>query len=489
MSSGFQKTSSQIFLTLFIGVIVLSFMFSGPFIDSGTPDSVGRVGDHSVKIREFNAEVERQSQLYSQFMKQGKPLTTKEMKQFKVYDNAIASLANKKLRFILADEIGIPVSKEEIIQNIKDTPYFKTGEKFDINRYKGLLAANRITPEDYEEDTLNTIKATKLQDIIQYVPVSENLSADLNKLYNMEKSVMSYVLNSGELKKTITVTDKEIKDFLAKDVNLARTKSIFEQRKANLSQKEQVKARHILFKIDDKTNASKALENAKKIRKQLTKSNFSNMAKKHTDEIPGKESGGNLNWVSKGMMVKPFEQKLFSMKKGDISEPVKTQFGYHIIFAEDKKEAKTAKFDDHKNEIAKESLQNERDTKELMSGAVAEIKARLEKGRSLKPMVTKYKLAVEKEKVINRLEGDKDSLDVKPEQLNEIFTSNKKFHVFETPTKTTFTIVSNAKSTEKKEFNITSTQNIISQKVTQALIQDLGKVYLFKQNSSAVLPN
>ena len=213
------------------------------------------------------------------------------------------------------------------------------------------------------------------------------------------------------------------------------------------------------------------------------------MAKKHTDEIPGKESGGNLNWVSKGMMVKPFEQKLFSMKKGDISEPVKTQFGYHIIFAEDKKEAKTAKFDDHKNEIAKESLQNERDTKELMSGAVAEIKARLEKGRSLKPMVTKYKLAVEKEKVINRLEGDKDSLDVKPEQLNEIFTSNKKFHVFETPTKTTFTIVSNAKSTEKKEFNITSTQNIISQKVTQALIQDLGKVYLFKQNSSAVLPN
>lgn len=489
MSSGFQKTSSQLFLTLFIGVIVISFMFSGPFMDSGAPDSVGSVGEHSIRFREFNGEVERQQQFYSRFMKQGKPLTSSEMKQFKIYDNAIKSLVFQKLRFILADEMGIAVSKDEIIADIKNTEFFKTNGQFDINRYKGLLAANRITPEDYEMDSRNRLKATKLQDIMKAVPFSDKLKEDLNKLYNMQKAVTTYTINSAELKKTIKITDAEVNKFLEKEVNMARTKSIFEQRKASLSQKEQVKARHILFKIDDKTTEAKALKKAQDLKKKLTKKNFSALAKKNTDEIPGKSSGGDLNWVSKGMMVKPFEDKLFSMKKGEISEPVKTQFGYHIIYAEDKKEAKEAKFEDHKNAIAKESLQNERDVKELMDKAVAEVKTALESGKSINKLKNKYKISVQAEKVINRLEGDQSNFDLKPEELNKIFSSDDKLHVSNTGTKATFIVVNPAKATEKKEFNVTSTQNIMAQKVSQALLEKLQESYPYKQNKAAVLPN
>ncbi len=486
MSSNFQKASSQIFLTLFIGVIVISFMFSGPFLDSGTPDSVGSVGKHDIKFREFNMEVERQSQFYSRFMNGGKPLTSKQLRQFKIYDNAIRSLAQNKLRFIMADELGIVVSNDEIIKNIKEAPYFKTGDQFDVNRYKQLLAANSITPEDFEKDTTNQIKAQKLQSIVTSVPISTNLEKDLNKLFNERKTVKTITLNSAELKKTIPVTKKEITDFLAKEVNLARTKSLFEQRKAGLSQKPQVKARHILFKTDK--DEGKAYTKASELRKRLTKANFSKLAKKHTDEEVGKKSGGNLNWVSKGQMVEPFEKKLFAMKKGEISQPVKTRFGYHIIFAEDIKEAKEAKFNDHKNEIAKETIQKDRDVKELLAKATEEVKSALESGKSIKKLTSKYRLTVSDSTDINRLEGDKSTLSLTEEQLNKIFTEDKRLHTFSEALKTSFIQVEGSKTATEK-FDLTSTKNIIAQKVTQDLLKKLGETYKYRQNSAAQLPN
>lgn len=486
MSSNFQKASSQIFLTLFIGVIVISFMFSGPFLNSGTPDSIGTVGPHSIKAREFQMEVDRQSKFYANFMNGGNPLTSKQLRQFKIYDNAIRSLVMSKLRFILADEMGLVVSNAEVIDQIKEAPYFKTGDQFDVNRYKQLLAANRLTPEDFEADTRNQIKGEKINAIITSFPISQNLSNDLNKLYRDTKTVKVVTLNTAELKKTVAVSEKEAKDFLKEEVNTARIKSIFEQRKDSLGQKHQVKARHILFKTDK--DAAKAFAKANEIKKIVNKKNFESLAKKHTDEQVGKTSGGNLNWVSRGQMVKPFEDKLFSMKKGEISEPIKTQFGYHIIYAEDVKEEKVAKFDDHKIKLAIESIQKDKDVKELFNKAVSDIEARLKNKKSIKSITSKYKLAVTENQSINRLEGDKGTFNLTPEQLDQLFTKDTKVLTFNEGSKATFIQVIDSKMTEDN-FELTSTKNILGRKITQSLLEKLGESYEYKQNSAARLPN
>jgi len=99
--------------------------------------------------------------------------------------------------------------------------------------------------------------------------------------------------------------------------------------------KEEVKASHLLITPENKTE-EEALGIIEMIRANITKSNFADYAKKYS-EGPSATSGGELGWFGKGQMAPEFENVAFSLKIGEISEPVKTQFGYHLILVEDKR--------------------------------------------------------------------------------------------------------------------------------------------------------
>ncbi|MCC6545562.1 peptidyl-prolyl cis-trans isomerase [Candidatus Sumerlaeota bacterium] len=84
----------------------------------------------------------------------------------------------------------------------------------------------------------------------------------------------------------------------------------------------QVKASHILVESE---------QEAKSLKQQIDGgAKFEQLAAAHS-KCPSGESGGDLGWFGRGMMVKPFEEACFTMKEGDVSAPVKTQFGYHLI--------------------------------------------------------------------------------------------------------------------------------------------------------------
>ncbi len=128
-------------------------------------------------------------------------------------------------------------------------------------------------------------------------------------------------------------------------------KNYFEENKDSFKQEEQVKARHIL--VEDE-------ETANEIKEKLDKGeDFEKLAKEYSTDTDTKEKGGDLGFFSKGEMVKEFEEIAFSLKVGEISEPVKTQYGYHIIKVEDRKEEKEANYEESKEEI-KEILFEER---------------------------------------------------------------------------------------------------------------------------------
>ena len=97
----------------------------------------------------------------------------------------------------------------------------------------------------------------------------------------------------------------------------------------------EVKARHILISTDNHDEAE-ALKMIKDIAKNATAENFADLAKAHS-EGPSSVNGGDLGWFGKGKMVKPFEDAAFSTEVGKISEPVKTDFGYHLILVEDQR--------------------------------------------------------------------------------------------------------------------------------------------------------
>lgn len=146
----------------------------------------------------------------------------------------------------------------------------------------------------------------------------------------------------AQLGSKVAVTDDEAKKF-------------YESNKAEFAEPDQVKASHILFlvKKDDSPEVAKAkLEAAKKAEARAKKGeDFAKLAKELSEEPGAKESGGDLDFFSKDKMVPEFADAAFAAKVGSISDPVKTQFGYHIIKVTDKKAAHTMTFDEVKKQL------------------------------------------------------------------------------------------------------------------------------------------
>ncbi|WNF22256.1 peptidylprolyl isomerase [Mesobacillus jeotgali] len=127
------------------------------------------------------------------------------------------------------------------------------------------------------------------------------------------------------------------------DVSEEEMKNYFEENKESFDQKEQVKASHIL--VEDEATAMKVKEELDQGK------DFAELAKEFSTDSSNAENGGDLGYFSKGEMAEEFEKTAFALEAGAISEPVKTEFGYHIIKLVDKKAAKAAEFDEHKEEI------------------------------------------------------------------------------------------------------------------------------------------
>jgi foldase protein PrsA len=149
---------------------------------------------------------------------------------------------------------------------------------------------------------------------------------------DIETDIVNYLKIVKLLQPKIEITDEEIKTY-------------FEENKESFNTPEQVEASHIL--VEDEATATKVKE------KIDAGQDFAQLAKEYSIDASNAENGGELGYFSKGTMVEEFEKAAFSMNKGDISDPIKTEYGYHIIHITDKKEAQEAVFEDHKEEIKK----------------------------------------------------------------------------------------------------------------------------------------
>lgn len=187
----------------------------------------------------------------------------------------------------------------------------------------------KVTGNEIDEEL------TKLQDSYggedAFAAALEQNKVSIDRI---REDIQTYLLAEKMIKPSIKVTEEEMKTY-------------FEENKESFDQKEQVKASHIL--VEDEATA-------KKVKKELDSGkDFAELAKEYSADASNAAKGGDLGYFGKGEMAKEFEEAAFGMKVGEVSAPVKTDFGYHIIKVTDKKAAKTAVFEDHKEEI-KESL-------------------------------------------------------------------------------------------------------------------------------------
>lgn len=489
MSGDFRKKTSGIFITVFIGLIIVSFVISGYNGDKAGSSTIGRVGDYKIDYSEFQNVYERQLAFYRQIYG-GRDLTAKEIEQIKLRDNIVKQLVQQKLVLVFADKVGIAPSHDQIKDSITnfsqgEEKIFQTNGVFNFELYKKMLAGARITPAQFEKQNEIMIKNQAALELISKIPLSKSFAQEIEQFKKKKIKTDIIQINKKGMEVFVAVSDKDIADYLAKNLNQVKAK--FDLEKDRFAQPEQAKVRHILIYQDEK-DSEKILAD---LAKNLTPKNFAKMAEKYNRGPDEKKNGGSLGWISKGRTLKEFDMA-FSLKPGTISPVIKSQYGSHILLVEDKKAEVIPNFDLMKNSLAKQMLQSEKpfEVEKLVQNLSKEIGEYLKADKIAKAEETakKYNLDLNKGVVVNQLDGGKGVINIPSDSLAKIFADNlekPKTFVFANPTGVTLirAVWDNSKSEAAGADSIqgisTEMAQILASDITNAVKDDV-KVSIYK---------
>ena len=235
----------------------------------------------------------------------------------------------------------------------------------------------------YEEDVEDLIeKDTQIQKILESKPElrDEIVRALVNRWVNLSLLALAGkkegLDKDPEVKKELIEIEKSIlaKKYFEKkakklNINEREIKKYYKKNKERYKEPEGVHVKHILIYIPkdaDKAAEKKALEKAKQIRAQILKgAKFEELAKIYSDDAGSKKKGGDLGIIKKGQTIPEFEKVIFKLKPGEISRPIRSSYGYHIVKVEEKIPEKILPFEEVKDLVKRDYLQTKQE--ELMT--------------------------------------------------------------------------------------------------------------------------
>jgi len=339
------------------------------YLDTGEEAPVASVGDKDFFQRDVNKAYEQ----YSQNL-QGMTIDEQSLKA-----QALEKLIKDEVLLQYVRGKGLVTTDDTAREFIQSLPYFQVDGKFDDKRYKTMLnlqkmssgefvnrIKNALIMEQFQRSIIDSSFATKYdvesffkiqnqQRDVDYVtvavqkPAQQPSEEDIAAYYQQhqdafqtpEQVSVEYIeLSLEDIAKTITVTDDKLKAF-------------YEEQKDQYTTAERRKISHILFAINDKTDEKTALEKAIKAKKELANKDFAALAAEVSDDKLTAKTGGDLGLFNAGVMEKSFEDAASALKLGEVSNPVKSAFGYHLIKVTELIPGEVKPFDSVKNEVAK----------------------------------------------------------------------------------------------------------------------------------------
>ena len=378
-------------IKIFLGIIVVVFVFLGVgSMNSDRNNSVASVNDEPITVNEFQDAYRNLVERYrAQFQDN---LTDDLLKALNVKQQALNSLIEQKLVSDQAEKLNVMVSDQELEAVILAIDAFHKDGVFDMDRYKRVLALNSLSPEMFEQLQRNALKQQKIQDMVLGSVFVSDLEAERFYLYQNTQMAVHYLKVDPAEFTDITPAPEQIQEHYQKNmeqyqsepkrkavylqfsprdyrsqvtITQAQVQDYYQQHPEEFKIPEKVEARHILIKVDD-TADEQAVQTAEKkaravYQRAVSGADFAELAKE-TSEGPSSQDGGYLGIFDKSSMIKPFADKAFSMKPGEISEPVRTQFGWHVIKVENRFDAQVKSMEQAAEQIkarlAEQEMQN-----------------------------------------------------------------------------------------------------------------------------------
>ena len=429
MFESIRKYSKLIMIPMY-GLIILGFVFSGVEGYRGikaNADAVAKVGSHSISQAEWDAahqdEVKR--------IRAATPTVDP-----KLLDSPEARYATleRMVREKVWQEAGHDavrvVTDARLAREIEAIPAIaamrRADGSLDVEAYKSLLKSNGLEPAQFDAQVRNELVLRQNEQAVGRSAFATKAVTDatLNAFFQRREVQLVYYKPADYLAK-VKPTDAEIQAYYDANkgqfesaesadieyvvlnleavknsltVNEADLKTYYEQNAQRLAAKEERKASHILIAVakdaaPDVREQAKAAAQALLAKARAKPDSFADLARKNSQDSASATQGGDLGYFSKGFMVKQFEDAVFALKKGEISEVVESDFGYHIIKLADIKEPKQASFESVRDKLELE-YKNQQAQRKFAEVAEVFSNAVYEQGDSLKPVADKLKLEI-----------------------------------------------------------------------------------------------
>jgi peptidyl-prolyl cis-trans isomerase D len=354
---------------LIVGLIVIPFALFGinEYFTGAANIIVASVDDKNISKQEFLDEFNPQKRRLQQ------KLAEKYNTEFDTFlkQSTLSQMIDRYLLDRLAEHMAHATTASELNAIIQANEAFKDEGRFSLDKYKQLLRLNGYTPTQYEGAKSQELTQTQIKyNLLDSAFVLPSQLKRLQELNDQERQFSYVKLDAKDYIKQVQVDETSVKNYydkqqkiffipeqvsvefvelslaeiaknvLASDDELHR---FYEEEQARFATEEERQAQHIL--LADETLATKVLALLKQ------GGDFNQLAAQYSQDTGSKDTGGDLGFFTRGMMVGAFEDNAFAMREGELSDLVKSEFGYHIIKLNKIKRAKTKPFAEVKAEL------------------------------------------------------------------------------------------------------------------------------------------
>ena len=362
---------------VFIGLLSMTLVISFGNMDQ-TPlqdDVVITVNGEEITLFEFQEEFSNKLVEFQDVLGDEVP----EVLEQTIKESAAEDLIIRRLLLDYLSNSGYRVSPEYVAELIRTNETFLLGGVFDIENYKAILASQGVTIEQFENDLRLQLEINQLRrGLIETAFITNTEFTKFIELQMQERTGQLLTIDSSRFMDQVEINPAEVSDYYESNLDLFQSneevdveyleitiedvaqqvefsaddlRDYYENNLDRFVTNEERKSSHILIAIDDDTTDEQAAELIEEIQSKLDTEAFEDLAKEYSDDPGSAAVGGDLGWAEPGLFVPEFESALFSMNVGEISAPVKTDFGYHLIRMDDIKTGQQQAFEDIEYEL------------------------------------------------------------------------------------------------------------------------------------------
>ncbi len=348
---------------IIVAGIIMVFIPWG--ISSYTQDAneaaVAIVNGNDITLQQYQRTYQQQrSRIQSMLGENASPEMVESILQ---PQNILDGLVERELILNAADESGFRIGDKQLVAQIQLMDAFQQDGRFSKPTYERILRNSGFSSTGFESSMLSDALISQVNLGMRSTALVTNSDVDRYiRIKNQEREVATLIVPAAKFEKDITVEDEKIEQYYKENLQQFVTpekvsvsyvelkisdiqatikytedelKKVYESQKSSFGVGEERKASHILLEItnpDDEKEVNSILEKANKLKERIEGGeSFAEIAKKESDDPGSSVQGGDLGYFGKNIMDPAFESTAFAMKEGDVSDPVKTSFGYHII--------------------------------------------------------------------------------------------------------------------------------------------------------------